>query len=257
MRISSKGLRIIKSNEGLKLRAYLCPAKVWTIGYGSTGPHVKPNSVITEAEAEALLKKDLVRFEDGVTKAVAPKVPAQEEFDAMVSLAFNIGIAAFARSSVCKLFKQGDKAKAANAFGMWVKGGGRTLPGLVRRRAEEKALFLSAEGNVQPVLRRTSVAKMVELPEESTVPDAPKPLAKSREIIFGGSLGIGGVANFVNGLTANDLAEAKGSIASVGADANAGIMKEIHVPEIASGLVVAIGLFMIYKRFKDRKDGIR
>ena len=68
--IGKAGLDLIKSFEGLKLRAYLCPAKVWTIGYGSTGPHVIPGKVITEVEAEELLKDDLDRFEKAVTRLV-------------------------------------------------------------------------------------------------------------------------------------------------------------------------------------------
>lgn len=141
-RIGAKGLALIKEFEGLKLKAYLCPAQVWTIGYGSTGAHVREGMVITEARAEELLREDLERFERGVEAAV-PGL-SQERFDACVSLAFNIGEAAFARSTVAREAKAGDHAGAANAFGMWVKAGGKTLPGLVRRRAAEAALYRSA-----------------------------------------------------------------------------------------------------------------
>lgn len=137
--IGGAGLAIIKQFEGLELKAYLCPARVWTIGYGSTGPHVKPGMTITEAQAEALLRDDLARFEAAAHSA-APNA-TQNQFDAMVSLAFNIGIGAFQKSSVLRLHKAGDFAGAGRAFGMWVKAKGKTLPGLVRRRAAEAALY--------------------------------------------------------------------------------------------------------------------
>jgi lysozyme len=140
--IGSRGLALIKSFEGLELSAYLCPAKVWTIGYGSTGPHVKPGLTITETYADTLLQTDLDRFEDAVAKA-APNA-TQNQFDAMVSLAFNIGIGAFSKSSVLRFHKMGDHRSAAGAFGMWIKGGGRVLPGLQRRRAAEAQLYLAA-----------------------------------------------------------------------------------------------------------------
>ncbi|WP_310534593.1 lysozyme [Novosphingobium sp.] len=137
--IGAAGLALIKEFEGLELKAYLCPAKVWTIGYGSTGPHVTPGQVITEAQADVLLQSDLDRFEDAVAKAAPGATQAQ--FDAMVSLAFNIGIGAFGKSSVLRLHKAGDHRAAAEAFALWNKGGGRVLPGLQRRRAKEADLY--------------------------------------------------------------------------------------------------------------------
>lgn len=139
MKIGSKGLALIKRFEGLRLKAYLCPAKVWTIGYGSTGAHVKPGMEITEAQAEKLLLDDLARFEKAVSDA-APNA-SQDQFDAMVSLAFNIGIAGFQKSSVLRLHKAGRHSGAADSFALWVKANGKTLPGLVRRRADEAHLY--------------------------------------------------------------------------------------------------------------------
>ena len=139
MIIGTKGLALIKQSEGLRLKAYLCPAKVWTIGYGSTGPHVKPDMEITETQAEQLLRDDLARFEKAVSDA-APKA-TQDQFDAMVSLAFNIGIAGFMKSSVLRLHNLGKFQAAADSFALWNKGGGRVLPGLVRRRDDEAHLY--------------------------------------------------------------------------------------------------------------------
>lgn len=137
--IGARGLALIKEFEGLELKAYLCPAGVWTIGYGSTGPHVKPGMVISEAQADELLQRDLDRFEDAVCKS-APGASAGQ-FDAMVGLSFNIGIGAFLKSSVLRLHRAGEYRGAAEAFGMWIKAGGRVLPGLQRRRGREADLY--------------------------------------------------------------------------------------------------------------------
>jgi lysozyme len=137
--IGKAGLALVKQFEGLRLTAYLCPAKVWTIGYGSTGPHVKPGMVISEADAEALLCADLSRFEQAVAKATP--AATQPQFDAMVCLAFNIGIGGFLKSSVLRWHKTGEHRRAAEAFGLWNKAGGRVLPGLMRRRVAEAELY--------------------------------------------------------------------------------------------------------------------
>jgi len=138
--IGKPGLDLIKSFEGLKLRAYLCPAKVWTIGYGSTGPHVTPGKVITEAQANDLLQDDLDRFEKAVTRLVTVPL-TQNQYDALVSFAFNVGISALERSTLLKRVnaKLFDQAKAE--FSKWNRAGGRPLAGLTRRRAAEAALF--------------------------------------------------------------------------------------------------------------------
>lgn len=138
-RIGPRALHLIKTFEGVKLKAYLCPANVWTIGYGSTGPHVKPGLTISLAEAEKLLRDDLVRFEAHVARVCPDTEP--HEFGAMVSLAFNIGNGAFSRSSVARFHNAGAKDKMTLAFLMWNKAGNRVLPGLTRRRNAEAALY--------------------------------------------------------------------------------------------------------------------
>jgi lysozyme len=142
--INAEGLALIKEFEGLELKAYLCPAKVWTIGYGSTGAHVKPGMVITEAEAEQLLRKDLARFERAVARACP--IATGNQFSAMVSLAFNIGEAAFEKSTLARLHKAGDYRGAAEQFPRWNKAGGKVLAGLSRRRAREQALYRKMGG---------------------------------------------------------------------------------------------------------------
>ena len=146
MNIDARGIILIKSFEGLRLNAYPDPGTggaPWTIGYGHTGPDVYPGLKITEAEAEALLRKDLARFERGVDRLIEGAFTSQVQFDAMVSLAYNIGLGGFQRSSVLRHHRAGNKLRAAASFLMWVKAAGRTLPGLVRRRNAERKLYLS------------------------------------------------------------------------------------------------------------------
>ena len=143
MKTSQAGLDLIKAFEGLALKAYTCPAGVLTIGYGHTGPDVYPGLRITADQAGELLRKDLAKFERGVMIYLDGAPTTQAQFDAMVSLDFNIGLGGFMRSSVLRHHKAGNRLRAAASFLMWVKGGGKTLPGLVRRRNAERKLYLS------------------------------------------------------------------------------------------------------------------
>lgn len=140
-RINARGVALIKSFEGLELTAYKDAVGILTIGYGSTGPHVKPGMKITEAQAEELLRDDLARFEACVEKAV-PGL-SDNRFAACVSLAFNIGCSAFEGSSICRFAKAGDHGAAQRSFALWNKAGGKVLNGLVRRRAAEAELYNS------------------------------------------------------------------------------------------------------------------
>jgi lysozyme len=141
MKIGTKGLELIKRFEGCRTEAYLCPANVWTIGYGHTKT-AKPGLRITLSQAEALLKQDLIGFEKYVNNAV--KVPLnQNQYDALVSFTFNVGTGAFFKSSLLRKLNIGDYSGAANEFPRWVYGGGKKLLGLERRRRAERDLFLS------------------------------------------------------------------------------------------------------------------
>jgi len=137
----TKEAELIKSFEGLELEAYLCPANIWTIGYGHTG-NVKEGDSITKAEAEALLDKDLQTFRNGVKRLV--KVPLNEnQFGALVSFAYNIGLGSLQSSTLLKMLNAGDYTGAADQFLRWNKSGGKVLTGLVRRREAERAVFLT------------------------------------------------------------------------------------------------------------------
>ena len=140
-KISQTGIDLIKSFEGCSLKAYRCPANVLTIGYGHTGG-VKEGQVITQQEAERLLRVDLGSYEAAVNKYVKTVIN-QNQFDALVSFAYNCGCGALQKSTLLKLLNKGDYRSAADQFYLWNKGGGQVLKGLVRRRAAEKELFLT------------------------------------------------------------------------------------------------------------------
>lgn len=142
MKISLKGLNLLKDFEGLRLKAYRDSVGVWTWGYGSTGPHVTPNKTGTKEEAEDLLKEDVSRFEKGVIELV--KVPlTQNQFDSLVSFSFNLGLANLKSSTLLKKLNASDYVGAANEFLRWNRAGGKVLAGLTRRRVAERDLFLS------------------------------------------------------------------------------------------------------------------
>jgi lysozyme len=146
MQTSSDGRALIEHFEGLRLTAYRDSVGVLTIGYGHTSaagsPKVVPGMRITEARADQILATDLAKFEKAVSAAIKVSI-TQHEFDACVSLCFNVGPGNFSGSSVVSRLNRGDKAGAAAAFLMWTKAGGRVLPGLVTRRRAEAALFNS------------------------------------------------------------------------------------------------------------------
>ena len=140
--ISEAGLEAIKAHEGLRLNAYKDPVGVVTIGYGSTGKHVSMGMSITESEAEALLRKDIARFEKCVTEYVTIPI-TQGMYDALVSFAFNLGCGALKRSTLLRDLNNSEIDKAADEFLRWDHAGGKKLAGLTRRRKEEREMFLS------------------------------------------------------------------------------------------------------------------
>ncbi len=149
-------LKIIMDSEGLMLEAYKCPAGVWTVGYGHTRdpytgkPDVEPGRKLrSKHEAEELLTFDLQKYEEDVGK-LCPKGTNGNQFSACVSLAYNIGVAAFEKSTLLKKLKAKAPLSAAEEFLKWVYAGKnpdgtpKKLNGLVKRRAAERALFLQA-----------------------------------------------------------------------------------------------------------------
>ena len=147
MKLTKEGIDLIKRYEGLRLTAYRCSASVLTIGYGHTSsagaPNVTDGMKITKAEAEKILRRDLKVFEDGVRNSLTRTIP-DASFSACVSLAFNIGLGAWRKSTALKLINSGRYGDVPRAFALWNKGGGKVLPGLVKRRADEAKML--AEG---------------------------------------------------------------------------------------------------------------
>lgn len=147
MNISQRGLNLIYEFEGKltklpdgRYQSYRCPAGVWTIYAGCTDG-VHEGMIVTEQQGEMLFRNELAKFERCVTQACT-REPNQNQFDAFVSLAYNIGEAGFRKSSVLRHFNAGRDGPASRSFAMWNKGGGRVLKGLVRRRTAEAGLFM-------------------------------------------------------------------------------------------------------------------
>jgi lysozyme len=163
VRLSSAGLELIKSFEGLRLEAYPDPGTggdPWTIGYGHTGPDVHKGLVITEVKADELLRGDVEIFEQCVSSFVKPSIN-QNEYDALVSFTYNVGTTAFVNSTLLQLLNEGEpRSTVAEQFGRWVKGGnGETLAGLVTRREKEAKLFLTPVKKKHPLLGMSILAK--------------------------------------------------------------------------------------------------
>jgi lysozyme len=191
MRTSKRGLDLIKEFEGLRLTSYLCPAKVWTIGYGHTSaagePLVKRGMRITKARAEEILRADLATYEAGVLAAVSVPI-TQGQFDALVSFAYNCGVGALRKSTLLKRVnaKQFDRVPAE--FMKWTRAGGKELPGLVRRRRAECALWRGVSDGPPATLDRAA-------PDE---PQPTKKITQSREanaaIAAGGASAVAAIA---------------------------------------------------------------
>lgn len=146
MEMSNNGLTLLKNFEGCELIAYQDSVGVWTIGYGWTQPvNGKPvgkGMTITQEAADNLLRSGVVQYEKGVTGLVKVTVN-QNQFDALVDFAYNLGVKSLEGSTLLKKLNAADSQGAADEFPKWNKAGGKVLNGLVKRRAAERSLFLS------------------------------------------------------------------------------------------------------------------
>jgi lysozyme len=159
MKVSDAAKAMIKHHEGVRMRPYRCPALLWTVGVGHV---IDPshaavkyeerrtlpipdgwNRILTMGEVDAILAQDLGRFERGVARLCPAVVGHQGRFDALVSFAFNVGLGNLQRSSLRMKTNRGEFEEAADEFMKWTKAGGRVLPGLVKRRQDERALYLN------------------------------------------------------------------------------------------------------------------
>jgi lysozyme len=151
MTINKATVDLVKRWEGFRANAYLCPAGVWTVGYGTTsqagiGVKVGPGVTVTREQAEAYLRQSLEKFAAKISPAITAPIN-ENEFGAFLSLAYNIGVGAFLGSSALRHFNAGDKVKAAAAIKLWnkatVNGKRQVLKGLVDRREDEVRLFMA------------------------------------------------------------------------------------------------------------------
>lgn len=149
--IGPKGIALIQKWEGYakdlgdgRVQAYPDPATggaPWTIGWGSTGPDITKGTIWTRAQAQERFEAHLAQFAAGVSKALAGAATTPDQFDAMTSLAYNVGLGNFSGSTLLKKHKTGDYASAALQFSQWNRAAGRVMQGLTNRRAEEAALY--------------------------------------------------------------------------------------------------------------------
>ncbi len=241
MRVSQDGRALIAAFEGLRLDAYLCPAGVWTIGYGHTAG-VQPGQSITAAEADALLAGDLLSYGQHVETLAG--MCSRHELDAMTSLAFNIGKQGFATSSVLRRHKAGDRAGAARAFGLWnkatVNGELIELPGLTRRRAAEAVCYLTPD-----------VQTAEPMPQAVAAPASP---GASKTVLVTAGSGLGAASIIAENArpaidairnTAETVSQAKDAWAGVkdalGAFAN-GHVFTVAVLAVVVGLLIYVGV---------------
>lgn len=145
--LSSEDHKLIKESEGLRLNAYQCSANVWTIGFGSTrgmdGAPVKPGQSITIEQARALYVRDINIFSASVRRLVTVKIN-DNQFSALVSLAYNIGLGNFRASTLLRKLNRGDFVGCSMEFGKWRRANGKINRGLVARRERERIMFITA-----------------------------------------------------------------------------------------------------------------
>ena len=159
MKVSPEAIKMIKHHEGVRTRPYRCPALLWTVGVGHVidPAHIKVpmnerrslpipdgwDRILDMGEVDRILAQDLGRFERGVARYCPAALTHQGIFDALVSFAFNVGLGNLQRSGLRMKTNRGEFEEAAEEFLKWTKAGGRVLPGLVKRRMDERALYLS------------------------------------------------------------------------------------------------------------------
>lgn len=229
-------------NGGPALKAYKCPAGVWTLGFGETAG-IKPGMTCTADEAWDLLLRDLTARASEI-KAVLTEPANDNELGAMTSLAYNVGLAAFKKSTVLRLHNKGDKAGAARAFAMWnqarVDGALQVLKGLTARRAAEAALYLAPD----------QLAWREPMPQAVEPEQAPAASARVQTGVATAGLGVLGV-----------IGEAKDALGPVGeavASAKGLLADALGIPQqyVPLALLVAVGGFLVWHFMRQRRDGI-
>ena len=229
MRTNKKGVALIIEYEGFRSEAYIpVPGDVPTIGFGFTRG-VQMGDRMTRSEAAERLKRELIEYENGVA-AACTRTPNENEFSALVSFAYNVGVGGLRKSSVLKAHNRGDKQAAARAFALWNKSGGKVYAGLTRRRAAEAALYL------EPV-----AIDEVMMPQPI---DSEKPMPASTinraSVVAGGTATVAAVSETINAVN-----EVKYGVAGLG---------DWLVPALLVA-VVALAGYIVWERLKQRKGG--
>lgn len=208
MKTSQRGLSLIKEFEGCLqpiggglFKPYICPAGVLTIGWGTTnldGKKFDKNTRWSQAECDAAFANNMGRYEDAVRRLV--KVPLnQNQFDALVSFAYNCGEGNLGKSTLLRKLNKGDYTGAANQFAVWNKGGGRVLNGLVRRRAAEAKLFRSPAASPVPPPHPMPEVPADPMPQEVDAPPMDRPsIFEKVSTWIGGITGTGALAFFTD-----------------------------------------------------------
>jgi len=148
MKVSDKLIKMLRHHEGVRSKPYRCPAGLWTVGVGHLIGDGKSlpeswNKTFTTEEIDGILKRDLNRFELGVSKMLPNVRLRQCEFDCLVSFAFNLGLGTFQRSTIRQALLRGDKEAAMESLMKYCRAGGKVLRGLENRRKDERAMFLA------------------------------------------------------------------------------------------------------------------
>lgn len=237
MRLSPQRRAILKQLEGFRSTAYTpVPGDKLTIGYGFT-EGVQAGDTMTLAEADKRLVYELREYEQGVWDACTLK-PNANEFDAMVLLAYNVGVAGFRRSTVLRAHNRGDKQAAARAFALWNQSGGKVYAGLTRRRAMESAIYL------EPVVVDTPTSLMAaQLPMPQNVTDE-RPMTASginrASVVAGGTAAVAAVSE-----TLQQVQGVKYGIEGLG---------PWLVPVLLVAVVVLCG-YIVWQRTAQRREG--
>lgn len=236
MKTSPNGVSLICEFEGFREKAYRDVVGVWTIGYGFI-KGVQEGDTITLEDARIRLRSELAEYEHAVLKACT-NPPNQNEFDALVCFAFNVGASGMAKSSVIKAHNRGDHQAAARAFSLWNKAGGVVYAGLTRRRAAEAALYLTPmpDDVSDPV-----EGPALDMPQSV---DAEKPMTRSTIATAGTATAAVSTVSVVAQVS-QEVRTIKDSIGDI-------------LPWVVmAAAVVAIGLgaFAVWERIKQRRGG--
>ena len=230
---------LIAESEGLSLKAYRCPAGVWSIAYGET-QGVKPGDTCTKEQADRWLLEDL-QERAGAVGAMCTIDPSPAELGAMVSLAYNIGLEAFRKSTVLRQHNAGNRQAAARAFGLWnkarVNGALVELPGLTARRARESALYLTGDEEPQAMPQAVEAESKV----------SQSPIARSGAVTAG--------AGILAGL--GSLGESVGAIKAPLDAAKSVMVETLGVPPdwILPLVLIAVGALIVRHRVRQRSEG--